>query len=142
MVLEVATTNPGSISKLLENGDLWLSQTTGGYTGNNFNQPYGLRVWIGIKIYKHYDQNGNPRHHWWVGFARRDVTRGHGLSMDQASMPQQHINALVSTPRPGNEVFHIDPTWLFHPAAVPQNFPATLEWNLEVMRQHVERSLL
>ena len=141
MLLEVAISTPNSIAKLLENGDTWLSQVTGGYTGNNFNQPYGLRLWIGIKIYKHYDQNGNPRHRWWVGFASRDVARGYGRAMDPASIPQQHINALVSTPRPGNEVFRVDPIWLFHPAVVPPNFPVTLDWNLEVIRGHVVRSL-
>jgi hypothetical protein len=141
MVPEVAISGPGSISGLLPNGDTWLSRATGGYTHHNFYQPYGLRVWIAIKIYKHYDQNRNPRHRWWVGLARRDVTNGYGCDMDPGSMPQQRQNALVSTPRPANEVFRIDSTSLFHPAAVPQTFPATLEWNLEVIRGHIEEIL-
>lgn len=99
----------------------------------------GTRAWIGIKVFKSSSPNGT--HRWWAGWAKRRMVNGQFLNqpeLSQESMPSVNTNNVPIT-QPTNLVFHIDLFTLLHPCQRPANYPATIDINLEDVRQVILR---
>jgi hypothetical protein len=96
----------------------------------------GTRAWIGIKNFKD-DRNTPPVHRWWCGWATRDFQGG--VFLDSATMHVESMpilatnNVPISTPTA--ITFHIDVDILLHPMPRPQGYPATLNIDMERVRQ-------
>ena len=129
LVLEVAVSN-GSLPTLVET-DL----------AKYFGPGTGTRAWVGIKVFKSTSLNGT--HRWWAGWARRRMVNGQFIdqpNLSQESMPRVNTNKVPIT-QPTNLVFHIDVFTLLHPSQAPANYPATIDINLEDVRQVILRHI-
>jgi formylmethanofuran dehydrogenase subunit A len=93
----------------------------------------GTRWWVGIKVFK----NPGGTNRWWAGHASRRIVNGqfqNVADISPESMPiVQTNNVDLNIPTP--VVFHIHVSTLIHPCAAPANYPATLDINLEDIRQ-------
>ena len=108
---------------------------------NYFAPGTGTRAWIGIKIFKSSSPNGT--HRWWAGWARRRMVNGQFVDqpdLSQESMPRVNTNNVPIT-QPTNIVFHVDVFTLLHPCQPPPNYPATIDINLEDVRQVILRHI-
>ena len=106
-----------------------------------FGPGTGTRAWVGINIFKSSSLNGT--HRWWAGWARRRMVDAQFLDqpdLSPESMPRVTTNNLPLT-QPTNIVFHIDVLTLLHPCQPPANYPATIDINLEDVRQLILRHI-
>ena len=93
----------------------------------------GTRWWVGIKVFK----NPGGTNRWWAGHASRRIVNGqfqNVIDISPESMPIVQTN-IVNLNIPTPLVFHIHLATLIHPCAAPANYPATLDINLENIRQ-------
>jgi hypothetical protein len=98
-----------------------------------FGPGTGTRCWVGIKVFK----NPGGINRWWAGHASRRMVNGQFQNiadLNPESMPvvQTH-NIDLNLPTP--LIFHIQVSTLLHPCALPPNYPATLDLDLENIRQ-------
>ncbi len=93
----------------------------------------GTRWWVGIKVFK----NPGGTNRWWAGHASRRFTHGqfqNAADFSPESMPiVQSYNIDLNAPT--QLVFHITVATLIHPCQPPANYPATLDIDLENIRQ-------
>ena len=108
---------------------------TGTDLAKYFGPGTGTRCWIGIKVFKAATPTGTSR--WWAGYALRK--RVNGVFVNQPDMNAESMGIVasnnVSIHQPTNIVFHIDVATLIDPCQRPPNYPATLDINLEEVRQ-------
>jgi hypothetical protein len=127
LVLEVAVSN--ETMPVLTQIDL----------GRYFAAGTGTRVWIGVKIFCD-DRNNPPTHRWWCGWAARDQAQN-GVFLNIATLHAESMpivtshNTPLATPTNPPLIFHIDVRLLVHPMPTPQGYPATLDVNMELVRQ-------
>jgi hypothetical protein len=98
----------------------------------------GTRVWIGVKVFK--SKAMVPMHCWWMGYAVRP--RIGGVFLDQGDMNIEGMplaNPNESIHQPTGRVFHLDVGDIIYPCAPPPTYPATLDINLEEIRQLIVR---
>jgi hypothetical protein len=93
----------------------------------------GTRWWVGIEVFK--DPDGTNR--WWAGHASQRIVNGQfhnvaDISPESMSIIQTN-NVDLNIPAP--LMFRIQVSTLIHPCASPANYPATLDINLENIRQ-------
>ena len=107
--------------------------------GRYFAIGTGTRAWLGIEIFR--DDRNNPQtHRWWCGWATRDRAQNgtflNSATLNAESMPivASH-NASLARPTNPPLIFHIDVGILIHPMPIPQSYPATLDVNMELLRQ-------
>jgi hypothetical protein len=122
IVLEVAVSNESMIT---------LSQVD---FAKYFSPGTVTRVWIGVKVFK--SRAAVPVHRWWMGYAVRcrvgEVFLDQG-DMNVESMPL--VNPNESIHQPTGRVFHLDVGEIIYPCAPPLTYPATLDIDLEEIRQ-------
>jgi hypothetical protein len=123
LVLEVAVSN--ETLPILADRDL----------ARYFGPGTGTRSWIGIKVFK--SDNVGGVHRWWAGHATRKLVQG--VFLDEAEISQESMPRVARNNEPltqvTNRFFHIDVAILLHPCPVPPNYPATLDINLEEVRE-------
>ena len=93
----------------------------------------GTRWWIGMKVFK----NPGRTARWWAGHASRRQINGqfqNVTDINPESMPTVHTNN-VDLNIPTELGFHINVSTLIHPYALPPNYPAMFEIDLENIRQ-------
>ena len=108
---------------------------------NYFAPGTGTRAWIGIKVFKSSSPNGT--HRWWAGWAMRRMVNGQFVNqpdLSPESMPRVNTNDVPIT-EATNVIFHIDVLPLLHPFQPPPNYPATIDINLEDVRQVILRHI-
>jgi hypothetical protein len=133
LVLEVAVSN--ETMPILTQTDLGRYSAAG----------TGTRAWIGVKIFPD-DRNNPPTHRWWCGWATRDQAQN-GAFLNSATFHAESMpivgtyNRPLTTPTNPPLVLHIDVDILVHPMQRPQGYPATLDIDMELVRQ-LELSLM
>jgi hypothetical protein len=121
LVLEVAVSNETMPT---------LTQTD---LARYFAAGTGTRWWVGIEVFK--DPDGTNR--WWAGHASRRIVNGqfqNVADISPESMSTVQTNN-VDLNIPTSLWFHIQVSTLIHPCAAPANYPATLDIDLENIRQ-------
>jgi hypothetical protein len=123
LVLEVAVSHESMVRLTQVDLDKYFSPGT------------GTRCWIGVKVFKAATPTGT--HRWWAGYALRK--RVNGTFIDQPEMSAESMDIVTTNNVPINQatniVFHIDVATLLDPCQLPANYPATLDINLEEVRQ-------
>jgi hypothetical protein len=107
--------------------------------GRYFAAGTGTRAWLGVEIFCD-DRNNTPTHRWWCGWATRDRAQN-GAFLNSATLHAESMPIVAShytplaTPTNPPLIFHIDVGIVVHPMPIPQGYPATLDVNMELVRQ-------
>jgi len=108
---------------------------------NYFAPGIETRAWIGIKIFKPSSPNGM---HWWrASWAKRRIIGSQFVNepaLSPESMPRVITNNVPIT-QPANIVFHVDVFTLLHLCQPPTNYSATIDIDLEDVRQVILRHI-
>jgi hypothetical protein len=129
IVLEVAVSNDSMPT--LTNTDLM----------KYFGPGTGTRCWIGIKVFKANTPTGTTR--WRAGYAMRKCVNG--VFVDEPDMSTESMPIVATNNIPVTQVtdktFHLDIDTIIDPCQRPPTYPATIDIDLEEVRQVIIKSL-
>lgn len=102
----------------------------------------GTRCWVGFKVFKANTPTGTTR--WWAGYAMRK--RVNGILVDEPDMSAESMPIVATNNVPVTQVtnttFHLDVDAIIEPCQRPPTYPATLDINLDEVRQVIVESLV
>jgi hypothetical protein len=130
IVLEVAVSNESM--PMLTNIDLI----------KYFGPGTGTRCWIGLKLFKANTPTGTTR--WWAGYAMRKRVNGVFVDEPDISVESMPIVATNNVPvtQLTNITFHVNVDTIIDPCQRPPAYPATIDIDLEEVRQVIIKKLV